>query len=359
MNIRQRSSTITLLLAASLLLLSCTPGGGPTPTPTRTPRPTFTATPAVTPTPTPDPNICPLTGEHLGYPSLGQRRPIIVKIGNDSRSWPQSGIYKADIVIEHLAEGGITRFDAIYLCQDFTAIGPVRSARLIDIHLSYMFDAILVHVGASGGVMWILENETNFPRLNDWRGDPGFYLAAGRVRPYSTFTSTATVWQIAAARDWQKPMQVPPLLFGNLPPATPREENSQVTIPYFFNNIVGWEWNPAEGKYLRTINGDPLFEAATGKQLRATNVLILWAEHKAADPPIIEDENNQLSLEINLWSEGEAVLLRDGNLVSATWSWGGVGTRLNLFDANGDPLPLAIGTTWIQVVPLTLEIETD
>ncbi|MBI2845884.1 MAG: DUF3048 domain-containing protein [Chloroflexi bacterium] len=347
-----RLSVITVILLAA-----CTPAAPPsTPTPTRTPRPTFTAIPA---TPTPDPNICPLTGEHIPDPALGQRRPIIVKIGNDSRSWPQSGIYKADIVVEHLAEGGITRFDAVYLCQGFSAIGPVRSARLVDVPLSYIFDGILVHVGASGGVLWILEHETNFPRLNDWRGDPGFYLAEGRVRPYSTFTGTARVWEIAEDRGWQKSMQVPPLHFGALDPLVLHQEASEVTIPYFFNNRVTWEWDVGSSKYLRSVNGSPLLEAATGEQFSATNVLILWAEHKPADPPVIEDENNQLSLEINLWSRGDAVLLRDGYLISGQWAWDGPGTRLSLFDSNGNPLPLAVGKTWVQIVPLTLEIETD
>lgn len=343
------------VLSLILLLVACAPAA-PTPTPTRTPHPTFTAIPA---TPTPDPNICPLTGEHISDPALGRRRPIIVKVGNDSRSWPQSGVYKADIVVEHLAEGGITRFDAIYLCQGSPAIGPVRSARLVDIPLAYMFDGILVHVGASGGVLWILEHETDFPRLNDWRGDPGFYLAEGRVRPYSTFTSTGTVWDIAQDRGWQKPMQVPPLLFGALDSLVLHQEISEVTIPYFFNNNVTWEWDAPSQKYLRSVNGAPLVEAITGEQFSSANVLILWGEHIPADPPIIEDENKQLSLEINLNSEGRAVLLRDGYLVNGRWRWQGTGNRLELVDGTGNPLPLEVGNTWIQIVPLTLEIESE
>ncbi|MBI3287286.1 MAG: DUF3048 domain-containing protein, partial [Chloroflexi bacterium] len=229
-----------------LLLLAACAGGRPAPTPT----PTKTPQPVATPTPTPDPNRCPLTGQRLHNPGLAQRRPLIVKIGNDTRSRPQSGLHKADLVVEHLAEGGITRLDAVYLCQDFEAIGPVRSARLIDIWLAYIFDGILVHVGSSPGVHYILIDETNFPRVDDRPEDgdpptlvcttepPCFYLDPARQRPYSTFTRTSALWRNAEERGWQHSMQVPPLLFGELDFETPREEKGVVTIRYFFNNIV-------------------------------------------------------------------------------------------------------------------------
>lgn len=350
-------------LIALLLLTAC--GGGrpaPTPTPTKTPRP------EATPTPTPDPNRCPLTGEHLDDPSLTQRRPLIVKIGNDTRSRPQSGLHKADLVIEHLTEGGITRLDAIYLCQDFEAIGPVRSARLIDIWLASMFDGILAHVGSSGGVHYILVDETNFPRVDDRpeRGDPPtlvcatcFYLDPPdpALRPYNTFTRASALWKNAEERGWQHPMQVPPLLFGELDSQTPREEKEAVAIRYFFNNIVRWQWDPQAQKYFRFTNDEPHIEATTREQVTAANVVIIWVEHKQTN--IIEDENKQLSLDIKPWGEGKAVLLRDGYLVTSRWTWGGPGTPLTLYDESGVPLPLAVGNSWIQVVPLNLELQIE
>lgn len=301
---------------------------------------------------------------------MALRRPLIVKIGNDKRSRPQSGLHKADIVIEHLTEGGITRFDAVYLCHDFEKIGPVRSARLIDIPLAYMFDGIFAHAGASGGVIWWLENETKFPRLNECPtankpGDPGFERGPKEGWPYNTFTSTSVLWQIAAERGWQRAMRVPPLPFGPLEPTTKVEEITEITIPYFTDNRPSWRWD-GEG-YLRFINGAPHIEATTGAQIRATNVIVIWAEHKVAVPHIIEDENMQLSLEIILNAKDEkgnatwnkAVLLRDGYLIPARWIWRWTGHMLELSDQDGNPLPLAIGNSWIEVVPPTLEIEAD
>ncbi len=359
---------ISLLLIGFLVtfLGGCGPRGPiATPTPTKTPRPLVTPAPPPTntpepPTPTPTPELdrCPLTGEAMEELERALRRPLIVKIGNDKRSRPQSGLHKADIVIEHLCEGGITRLDAVYLCQDFEKIGPVRSARLIDIPLAYLFDGIFAHAGASPGVMWVLDNETNFPRLDETRNDPGFDKGPRAGWPYNTFASTSVLWQIADERDWQHPMRVPPLLFGSLDPAISKETRSEMLIPYFFDNRVGWRWDASTQRNLRFLNEAPSLEASSGDQISAANVIVIWVEHEETD--IIEDEYNYVhSLRIILNGEGKAAIFRDGYLVPARWVWAGTGNMLSFFDEAGKPIPLAEGNSWIEVVPPTLEIEAE
>jgi len=361
---------MSLLLIGFLVtfLGGCGPSGPiATPTPTKTPRPLVTPAPPPTntpepptPTPTPESDRCPLTGETMEEPEKAQRRPLIVKIGNGKRARPQSGLHKADIVIEHLAEGGITRFDALYLCQDFEKIGPVRSARLIDIPLAYMFDGVFAHAGASPGVLWVLNNETDFPRLDETRGDPGFVRGPVEGWPYNTFTGTSVLWQIAEGREgWQRPMRVPPFPFGPLEPTMKAQEINEITIPYFGDNRPNWRWDEEEQRYLRLINGAPHIEATTGEQIKAANVIVIWAEHKVAVPHIIEDENNQLSLDIILNSDGKAAVFRDGYYLPAHWIWEGAGNMLVLLDESGRLIPLAEGNSWIEVVPPTLEIGTE
>src|SRR4030066_1764105 len=54
--------------------------------------------------------------------------PLAIMVENSIVARPQSGLSKADIVYEALAEGGITRVAAVFLSQG-SQIGPVRSAR--------------------------------------------------------------------------------------------------------------------------------------------------------------------------------------------------------------------------------------
>src|SRR5262249_16737537 len=56
-------------------------------------------------------------------------RPLAVMVENHPAARPQSGLSEADTVYEVLAEGGITRFLAIFRVDNAPVIGPIRSAR--------------------------------------------------------------------------------------------------------------------------------------------------------------------------------------------------------------------------------------
>ena len=101
--------------------------------------------------------VSPFTGLEVDDPARLNRMPAAVKISNSPIARPQSGLSKADVVIEHLAEGSITRFTAIFHSEDAGRIGSVRSARLIDLEIPVLFDAFLVYSGASGEVSRLIE----------------------------------------------------------------------------------------------------------------------------------------------------------------------------------------------------------
>mgnify|MGYP001558040961 CR=1 FL=1 len=77
----------------------------------------------------PKTEACPLTGQKFSKPQREWwegHRPLGVMVENHEDSRPQSGISRADIVYEAVAEGGITRLLAIYYCQEGGTVGPVR-----------------------------------------------------------------------------------------------------------------------------------------------------------------------------------------------------------------------------------------
>ena len=83
----------------------------------------------------PAPPQCPYTGEEARNEPRSERPAIAVKIENSPDARPQAGLDRADLVYEVEAEGGITRFMAIFQCQDVKRMGPVRSARPVDVPL--------------------------------------------------------------------------------------------------------------------------------------------------------------------------------------------------------------------------------
>src|SRR5262249_40987630 len=130
---------------------------------TDVPLPTQTALPTATNTPLPPgiigpdsypENVDPLTGLVVDDPSVLNRRPLLVKISNAPPVVrPQSGISIADVIFEEYAEGGWTRFTAVFYSHGGQHIGSVRSVRLIDLQLTPAFDGVLVFSGGSLGVI--------------------------------------------------------------------------------------------------------------------------------------------------------------------------------------------------------------
>lgn len=78
-------------------------------------------------------------------------RNIAVMINNIKNVWGyQSGLQEAFLVYEIVAEGGITRFLAVFKDQpDLERIGTVRSARIYYLDYALENDAIYVHIGGS------------------------------------------------------------------------------------------------------------------------------------------------------------------------------------------------------------------
>ncbi|MBQ1272780.1 MAG: DUF3048 domain-containing protein, partial [Clostridia bacterium] len=91
----------------------------------------------------------PLTGIPETVNNQGNR-PIAVMINNMKQARPQEGVSRADILVECLVEGGITRLMGVFSdYQSAGVIGSVRSARPYFLDFAQMFDAIYCHHGGS------------------------------------------------------------------------------------------------------------------------------------------------------------------------------------------------------------------
>ena len=338
---------------------SFTPSDTPTATASFTPSDTPTAT--STPSPTPigpisyPEGISPLTG--LPYPNAEAmgRRPIIVKISN----WPpvvrpQSGLSFADIVFEYEAEGGVTRFAAIFRSQSANHVGSVRSGRLIDLELVTMFEALLAYSGSSDPIrQMILDAPWRWRAFSPHLGDncPPFcrFEREGLAFEHTLFVDLDGVWALADQRGVNTGMLVRGLAFSEVVPDGGRPA-SQVYIDWWGETDATWQYNAADGLYYRWNSGVPHSDALTGEQLRANNVVVLAAPH-VERPDLFEPESSSASLEIQLWGTGYAYVLRDGQIYQGYWQrpdreQGG----LQLTWGNNVPIPLHPGTTWFEVV---------
>ncbi len=90
-------------------------------------------------------NIRHLDGMIVG-PEEANLPVIAVIIENLSTIRPQAGLQEAGVVYEALAEGGITRFLALFAGHNADLIGPVRSMRPYYLEWCAEYEAMCVHI---------------------------------------------------------------------------------------------------------------------------------------------------------------------------------------------------------------------
>ncbi|MBZ0279294.1 MAG: DUF3048 domain-containing protein [Anaerolineae bacterium] len=342
----------------------------PTPTPTATFTPTDTPTPTETPSPTPTPNgpfsypegVNPLTG--LYYPSdeAMNRRNLIVKISNyPPIVRPQSGINQADVVYEYETEGGVTRFAAIFRSNAPDHVGSVRSARLIDLELVPMYNALLAYSGTSEPIQQlILNNEVDpyrvFQYFSPLKGDncedAGFcrFPDGDKAFEHTLFLDTNKVWELATRREVNTPLRARGFAFSELPDPLGTVAND-VFIDWYGQTDARWQWDETSQHWLRYTDGVAHFDAADDQQLWADNLIILEVPHDDK-PDIFPEGASYTSVEIQLWDQGRAYLFRDGQYYQGYWRRQDrePGSALQIIYGNNVPIMMKPGRTWVSIV---------
>jgi hypothetical protein len=300
--------------------------------------------------PKPAPILSPLCGKPLTDPERANLRPIIVKIDNAPAARPQSGLNNACVVWEMIAEGGISRFAAIYHTEEPENIGPIRSSRLIDAELAPIYQGVLAHVSGSEPVQRFLAQH-NILDLDQSRYPQVYRRITTRRAPHNVYADVGTLRSLAEELGWKTtdtPLQALTFIKEKAAP-TPGAPASVIDIPYSEYTSAYWEWQADIGAYVRSTLGQPHFDEATGERVRAPIVLLLLTEAWPATE-IIEDRN-VLSLRYRLWDDGDLWAFRDGQAYKGRWvRHKEPHDRLEFLDEQGNPMPLRPGTVWVQVV---------
>ncbi|HET7720430.1 MAG TPA: DUF3048 domain-containing protein, partial [Acidimicrobiales bacterium] len=156
-------------------------------------------------TTTAPPLVAPLTGlPYAGDPAVLQRQALIVKIDNADNgantARPQAGFNQADIVIEELVEGGVTRLAAVFHSADSDPVGPIRSARITDLeYVSFFGQPLFAWSGGNLEVAGAIRGSTALQDVGyDVLGGDAYYRASDRRSPHNLMSSTPALYAAAA-----------------------------------------------------------------------------------------------------------------------------------------------------------------
>ncbi len=281
--------------------------------------------------------------------AVSNRFPVAVMIENLVDIRPQAGLSSAGVVYEALAEGGITRFMAVYATTDsIENIGPVRSARHYFVDWAEEYHGVYAYVGGSPQALGVTGSSNYITDLNQFYNSEYFYRSTDREAPHNLFSSSELLDY--ALRDLEldaKAGDYTPYTFKT--PATEAERPGAVapiTINYSNSDYqVEWRYDEGTNQYLRWNGGEEHTDANTGKQLAASNVLI-----QRVDTTVLEAATGRLDMETI--GSGEAVLFQDGAATIGSWKKSDRGERTLFYDATGVELTFNPGPTWIEVVPV-------
>lgn len=342
MQLARRRWTVAgaLALLAALGLAACSSSSGGSPVAgAPVPQPSASVVPVKAATPP----ICPLTGQPQHKHQWVHRVALAVKIDNVSDALPQAGINRADVVVEELVEGGLTRLMAIFQCNKADVVGPIRSARISDADiLALLHGSVLGFSGANPADLPPIEANANTVLISQ-DADPQYFTRSdSRPAPHNVFASTKVMLHAGIAR--RHNLKAPPPLFRYGPISSPTKRARRVSLTWPAASAV-WTWS--KGSWLRTQGGLP-DRVSTGAQISTANVVIMSVN--IASTGLHDVLGNPSPLDVTVGSNPVWVL-RNHRMIKGTWSRPTVSSPLTLRDVHGHVIRLAPGRTWIELLP--------
>jgi hypothetical protein len=297
---------------------------------------TIAATTTVAPTTTTlPPPVQPLTGLPLTDRALLDRVALVVKVSNDRKARPQTGLNDADIVFEAWGAGP-TRFATIWHSKDADFVGPIRSCREQDVNLVGEFNhAVFACSGGNPGNIALLRN-SDLLLITEGRG-PGWELDPNKRRPHKTHANTAFLRSNAPDRK------------GPVQQYSYRAHGQKVSGGQPTNGFdlqmqqvfVQWRHDPKTDTYVRFQDGGPHL-LANGHQVSTDNVIIAWLAYEPS-------HTDGRSPNGTTTGKGKALVFTGGQMVTGTWERARREYAFHFADSKHRTILLKPGRTFIEL----------
>jgi hypothetical protein len=318
-----------LACGVALVLLGCSSastGGAPASPSSRPSRPTQ-----------------PLTGLPSSGGAQAARPALFAKIENAPQARPQSGLDKADVVYEAVAEGGITRFAAIFQSTDPGIIGPMRSVRPQDPDLAAPLHGIAAYSGGVAPIVADLSSVAQNLSSDTAAGAPAYQRSTDRAAPHNRYADASKLWAAAAA-PYDSP---PPALFRYGALAAGGQPATTIAVAMSPSAAVSWSYDKAARVYRRSQDGVAFTVTGTGR-IGPANVLLQTVQ--IADAGYQDVAGAQVPKSVVVGS-GRAQLFRDGVSYSGTWARASRDAGTTFTADDGSVMLLRPGRTWVELVP--------
>jgi hypothetical protein len=290
-------------------------------------------------------------------PARAARPAVVVKVSNADgsrasfRSRPQAGINAADVVVEELTEGSVTRFACIFHSIDADPIGPVRSFRTTDLDLvAALGRPLFSYSGANGPFLDELRAVDRVVDLGFDAANGAYRRTGDRSAPENLLTSTAALYAAAAGQGVPPPTWFPYRADLAAPPGTGARPVAGVGIVFGTgpgSAPVDYAWDPALGGWARSQKGTPHLDEA-GALVAPPNVVVQFVDY--VDTGVTDSVGTPVP-EAVLIGEGTAWVLTAGQVVEGRWVKPDPAAPTAFVAADGTGIGFTPGRTWLALSP--------
>jgi hypothetical protein len=274
----------------------------------------------------------PLTGRLVASQAITERAVTAVMIDNSPEARPQSGLQTAGVVFEAVAEGGITRFMALYQEAEPSLIGPVRSLRPYFLEWANGFDAAVAHVGGSSQALTMIQSGNYGVDLDEFSNSTAYWRANDRYAPHNAYTDDAHLRQLEQTKaKTTSQFTAWPRADGQ---STVTPSASQIDLtPSSGAFSVHYDYDSANNNYLRSLGSEPHRDRKQGQI--APNVVVAL---------------KMTSEDVVAIGSGQALIFQNGQVIDGSWRKVAVNQPLELLDQSGQAVSLNRGQVWLTAL---------
>jgi len=275
---------------------------------------------------------------------IGSGAPVIIQVENSIDARPQAGMQQADMIYEYISEGSIPRLSVVYWHPLPDLVGPVRSCRLITIRLELMYKGMIYCSGANDYVLGLVWQHPNL--VNDYSHGAGnvFYRDnTTRYAPHNVMmrginVTTYTAQQNLAALNYDIAPKHPDGTFTG-------DAATQISVP---DHGAVWQYDAGSKQYFKSQDGRAFTNIGTGR-VHAKTVIVEYVTSYLDTNPA-NRFHGYYTEAYELTGDGKADINVDGIVIHATWHHPDPNVPTVYLDANGNPIDLDNGLTWVHVI---------
>lgn len=327
---------VLILIAAGVTLAIILTRDKPEP-PQPSPAPTVKEEPKIEPK-----YYSPLTGELVKSEKDTTKPVSAIMIENSPEARPQSGLGSAEVVYEAIAEGGVTRFLAMYQQNQPELVGPVRSLRMYYVDWLAPYNAGVFHVGGSKQALDEIRNGS-YRDLDQFFNAGSYWRSSDRYAPHNVYTNFKRISALNKAKGFKTSN---PTAFDRKdtePSESPSAKSVSVNISAPTYNSK-YTYDKKTNMYLRSQAGQPHKDTESGR-IKARVVVVMKTDMREVMQDGIREDYRTTGT-------GDAWIFQDGDVHQVKWHKKNRKDQLNFTSKDsGEKFELARGTTWITALP--------